>query len=97
MEDLHRSKIEVLRGRQEKQYSNFIDKKAKETTVLEAEFEKDIEKVNRELSAEEEALKLAFKEKKARLEKRWRLEIAIEVAKQEKITGERFAVPPDIT
>jgi hypothetical protein len=96
MESLHRSKIEVLRGRQEKQYSDYVATKARKIANLEAEHRGEIEQANAPAMAEEEALALAFRQKKYRLERRWRLESRIEKTKQEKITGLQFALPPDI-
>ena len=96
MENLHRAKIDVLRGRQERQFSDYAAKKSKDINDLEAEHSEAIEKADEDARAEEEALKLAFAEKKYRLERRWRLETKIEVAKQEKNTGLKLAKPPDI-
>ncbi len=96
MEDLHRSKIQVLRGRQEKSYSDYIAKKAREIRSLEAEHGEAIEKADGEAVAQEEVSNMAFVGKKYRLERRWRLEVGIEMAKQEKITGLKFAVSEDV-
>jgi hypothetical protein len=96
MENLHRAKIDVLRGRQEKQYSDYIAKKAKEVNNLETDHREGIEKAELNSKAEEELLQMAFADKRVRLERRWRLETRIETAKQEKITGLKFATPPDI-
>ncbi|KAF7507677.1 hypothetical protein GJ744_010230 [Endocarpon pusillum] len=96
MESLHRAKIEVLRGRQEKQYSDFIAKKAREIADLEAEHAGAVGAAEAGFNDEEEALNVALAEKKERLERRWRLETLIEVAKQERSTGLSFATPPEI-
>lgn len=96
MESLHHSKIEVLRGRQEKLYSDYIAKQAREMSNLEAEHGAAIDRLEANFRAEEEALNMAFVEKKYRLERRWRLETMIQRAKQEKMTGLRFTMPPDI-
>ncbi|ERF73931.1 hypothetical protein EPUS_05354 [Endocarpon pusillum Z07020] len=96
IESLHRAKIEVLRGRQEKQYADFIAKKAREMEDLEAEHAGAVAAAEAEFHDQEEALKMAFAEKKERLERRWRLETLIEVARQERNTGLSFATPPEI-
>jgi hypothetical protein len=96
MENLHRSKIEVLRGRQEKQYSDYVAKKNREIIHLEAPHKLADDKALADMRLEEDALKAAFDEKRYRLERRWRLEALIEKAKQERITGLKFATPPDI-
>lgn len=96
MESLHRAKIEVLRGRQEKQYSDFIAKKAREIEDLEAEHAGAVGAAEAEFNDEEEALSMAFVEKRERLERRWKLESLIEVARQERSTGLSFAAPPEI-
>lgn len=96
MESLHNSKIEVLRGRQEKQYSDHLAKKDREMEQLEARHSREMETEASDARAEEEALKLALAEKRCRLQRRWRLETKIEKTKQEKITGLQFAMPPDI-
>lgn len=96
MTSLHRAKIDVLRGRQEKQHTDFTAKKAREIADLEAEHAAAIEILEAESRAEEEALETAFAEKRERLERRWRLEGMIEVAKLERSTGLRFAPPPEV-
>ena len=96
MSSLHRAKIDVLRGRQEKQYSDFVAKKGHEMADLEAEHAETVAAADAEFQAEEEALKMAFAEKKERLERRWRLEGRIEVTKLERSTGLRFAMPVDV-
>lgn len=97
MESLHRSKIDVLRGRQEKQYSHYITKKEKEIDQLEAEQRAEIAKLDTDYTAyDEHALQVTFRERKARLERRWRLECGIEKAKQERDTGLRFAMPENV-
>ncbi len=96
MSSLHRAKIDVLRGRQEKQSSDFAARKAREIADLEAEHAAAVAGADAEFQAEEQALRMAFVEKKERLERRWRLEGRIEVARLERSTGLRFAIPVDI-
>lgn len=96
MENLHRSRIEVLRGRQEKQYSDYVAKKAREIDKMEAEHREAVRRDDLEAQAKEEGLILALAEKMARLERRWRWENMIESAKQQKMAGVRSAMPPDI-
>jgi hypothetical protein len=96
MESLHRSKIEVLRGRQEKQYSDFTAKKAREMRDLEARHAAALARAEMEFRTEEEAVKAAFAEKKARLERRWRLEsmVLVERGRLERSAALKLAMPP---
>ena len=96
MENLHRSKIEVLRGRQEKQYSDYIAKKAREINRMEDEHREAVGRDDLDARAKEEGLILALAEKRDRLERRWRWETMIKRAKQEKMTGARSGMPPEI-
>lgn len=84
MENLHRSKIEVLWGRQEKQYSDYVARKTREINQMKAEHGEEIEKDDLDARAEEEGLTLALAERRDRLERRWRLQLMIERAKQDK-------------
>lgn len=94
MESLHRARIEVLRGRQEKQFSDYAAKKAREIKELEAQQEREIGMMRTEAKAREAELRLAFEEKRKRLERRWRIEVEIEMTKTERGMGveERVAL-----
>ncbi len=96
METLHRSKIEVLRGKQNKALETFINKKEKELSTLKLEHVKAV-KVAGELEAQdEEALMDAFSDKRRRLEDRWRLQASIERARMERVTGLKYAALPEV-
>lgn len=96
METLHRSKIEVLRGKQNKALENFITRKEKELSNLKLEHAKAIIEAGELEAQDEEALTDAFSVKRRRLEDRWRLQASIERARMEKMTGSKFAPLPEV-
>lgn len=97
MHSLHRSRIEVLRGRQERQHSDYIARKARELNQLEGEHEEEMSLVDEEAKVEMEGLERAFEVKRGRLEGRWRVEVRVEIEKgTRRVEGGKVEVPPDI-
>ena len=92
MESLHRSKIEVLRGRQDKSYEAFAERKKKDLAELEAANEKSLHAADWRHQKDEEVLVDALNKRGMRLQKRWRLQELIERTKLEKNTGKRYAL-----
>lgn len=86
MNSLHRSKIEVLRGRQEKIYQNFVARKEQEAVDLVKLNQKKYAGYCDKCAAEESIMEMAFGEKKVRTQERWKLREQLERRKLEKIT-----------
>jgi hypothetical protein len=96
METLHRSKIEVLRGKQEKALEAFVAKKDRELLLLKVEHAKIIKATDETQAQEEEGMNDEFNERRRRIEARWRLQASVERMKIERITGLRYAELPDV-
>ena len=96
METLHTSKIEVLRGKQNKALEAFMAKKDQEITTMELEHARALKDLDELTFHDEEALNDAFVEKRAKLESRWRLQGSIEHAKMERSTGLKYAPLTDL-
>ena len=96
METLHSSKIEVLRGKQNKALEAFMAKKDLEVAAMELEHAKALKDLDELAFHDEEALNDAFAEKRAKLENRWRLQASIEHAKMERCTGLKYGPLTDL-
>jgi hypothetical protein len=96
METLHRSKIEVLRGKQEKALEAFMAKKDRELLLLKVEHARDIKATDETQAQEEERMNDEFSERRRRSETRWRLQSCVERTKMERITGMRYADLSDV-
>jgi hypothetical protein len=96
METLHRSKIEVLRGKQNKALEAFVAKKDRELLLLKAEHAKAVKATDETQAQEEEGTNDDFNERRRRIEARWRLQSSVERTKIERITGLRHADLPDV-
>ena len=96
METLHRSKIEVLRGKQNKALENFITRKEMELTTLKCEHEKALKQAGELEALDEKALTDALNDKRRKLEDRWRLQASIERARMERVTGLKYAALPEV-
>ena len=96
METLHRSKIEVLRGKQNKALETFVAKKDRDLLVLKAEHAKAVKATDETHAQEEERMNDEFSEKRRRIEVRWRLQSSVERMKIERITGLKYAELPDV-
>ena len=95
MESLHGSKIEVLRGRQEKIHQNFILKKEREAAELEKQNGLKYAQFCRRCDRDEETMVKAFEDKNLRLQERWELQELIERRKFERMSPiEEITVPP---
>ena len=103
MNNLHRSKIEVLRGRQEKIYQGFVTRKEREAAEMEQQDREKYEAFCKKCDGEEELLEKALEEKKTRLQQRWKLQEQVERSKVEKLTGTppeplpELSIPPLVT
>lgn len=96
MDGLHQSKIEVLRGKQERQLRQFTAKKQREVNDAVAANDRTEKSLDADSLRDLDTLQQALDEKKVRLEWRWKVSTAIEVAKMEAKTGTVFAVPDEL-
>ncbi|KAL9105645.1 MAG: hypothetical protein Q9227_009224 [Pyrenula ochraceoflavens] len=96
MDSLHRSKIEVLRGKQERQLRNFVTKKEDEVEATMRAKEEELNTLGMARKKAIETLAQALNEKRSRLQIRWSVERSIEVTKMELKTGKSFAPLKDI-
>ena len=96
MDDLHVSKINVLRGRQKKSVEAFANKKERELEKLETQQRTELQRIDKEYAAQEVNLVSALASKRSRLETRWRNQARLELTKAEKSTGLNHASLPDV-
>lgn len=96
MDDLHASKINVLRGKQKRALQNFMLKREREVEQLERECQKELDLINLEFSKQEAEIKQEFEAKRSKLEARWKLQALIEKTRMERSTGLRYEALPDI-
>lgn len=96
MDNLHTSRINVLRERQGKQLERISAKQDAELETLESSFEHQNEDLDAKLLIEEQQLKQEFAERKNRLVTRWSLAEAIERRKLELMIGEVFGPLPAV-
>ncbi|CAD6593388.1 MAG: hypothetical protein ASARMPREDX12_007124 [Alectoria sarmentosa] len=97
MDNLHASRINVLREKQGKQQERIVAKQETELEALESSFERQNEELEAKFREEEIQLQQEFAERKKRLVRRWALAEAIERRKLEQATGETFEPLPSIT
>ena len=96
MDNLHASKINVLRGRQKKTVENLVRKREQEIEKLEKEQDRELDSVGKDFASQEHRLRLALGSKRARLEMRWRTQALIERTKIERLTGLKHTALPDV-
>ena len=96
MENLHTSRINVLRERQAKQFERIIGKQVSETEALEAKRDGAIRKLESQREDEELHLKKEFAARKDRLVRRWAIGEEIERVKLENETGEAYGRLPSL-
>lgn len=96
MDSLHKARIEVMQGRQEKSYNEFVKRKEKELAAMIAKHEQEEAQYIAKCEKEEEAMRQSFKDRGGRLQSRWKLQGLIETSKLEKLTNLPYAPPPDI-
>ncbi|RVX70065.1 hypothetical protein B0A52_06237 [Exophiala mesophila] len=97
MDTLHKSKINVLRGKQKRAVENLMNRRDLEIEKLERDQQKELAAIDSEYASQEQQLLMALSTRKARLEARWRTQATIQRTRMEKMTGERFAALPDVT
>ena len=96
MENLHTSRINVLREKQGKQTERIVAKQEAELESLESDFEQQNEDLDAKFEEEERQLQQEFAERKKRLVARWNLAELIERRKLELQTGEEHGPLPAV-
>lgn len=96
MDDLHASKINVLRGKQKQALQSFIIKKERLVEQVEKEESKELASIDAEYAKQEAEIRQEFATKRSKLESRWKLQTLIEKTKMEKSTGLKYVCLPDI-
>lgn len=96
MDTLHKSKINVLRGKQKKAVESLMDRRDGEIEKLERDQQRELAAIDTEYSTQENQVLIGLSTRRARLEARWRTQAAIERARMEKTTGVRLAALPDV-
>ena len=97
MDNLHASRINVLRERQGKQIERIMAKQETELENLESEFVRENEALDARFQAEEIQLQEDFADRKKRLVSRWNIAEAIERKRLELQCGEEHGPLPTIT
>ncbi|KAL9639546.1 MAG: hypothetical protein Q9164_000864 [Protoblastenia rupestris] len=96
MENLHASRINVLREKQAKHLERVLGKQEDDISKLSKDFEKGNLDLDQRFTAQERNLNQEFAERKQRLISRWHMAEAIERRKLELETGEEYAPLPGI-
>lgn len=96
MDDLHASKINVLRGKQKRALQNFMLKKERLIEQMETEQQKELDSIDADYAKKEAEIKQEFALKRTKLESRWRLQTLIEKTKMERSTGLKHECLPDV-
>lgn len=97
MDNLHASRINVLRERQAKQLERIIAKQETELETLESDFERQNEELEATFRAEEAQVHHEFGERRNRLIARWNIAEAIERRRLEIQSGEEHGTLPVIS
>ena len=96
MDNLHKSRINVLREKQGKQLERIIAKQEAELESLSSNYRKEMADLETSYQSEEQELRREFKARGKRLISRWALTEAIERRKIENRTGESYGPLPPI-
>ena len=96
IDNLHASRVNVLRERQTKQYERVVDKQEKELEKLAADFGRENEALDAKFEEQEIDMERDFKERKERLIDRWVTTEGIERRNLESETGEAYGPLPGI-
>ena len=96
MDNLHASRINVLREKQAKQTERIMAKQEAELEALESEFERRNDELGINFEEEEQNLQQEFAERKKRLIRRWNLAELIERRKLELEKGVQYGPLPAV-
>lgn len=96
MDNLHASKINVLREKQAKQLERILAKQEAELAEAEAHFEQENRDLERRFRDEDKSQMIEFAQRKKRLVRRWDLMEGIERRRLELETEEEYGRLPDI-
>ncbi|RMZ87992.1 hypothetical protein DV736_g4780, partial [Chaetothyriales sp. CBS 134916] len=97
MGSLHASRVNVLRGKQNKTVENLVRKGMQEIDKMCREHERELEAIDKDFASQQDRLRLALASKRARLEMRWRTQALITRTQVERHTGLEHAALPDVT
>lgn len=97
MDNLHTSRINVLRERQGKQLERIMAKQEKELEALESDFERTNQELDVKFRDEESQLQRDLSDRKVRLIARWNISEAIERRRLELQTGDDYGPLPTIS
>ncbi len=97
IDNLHASRINVLRERQAKQVERIMEKQETELETLDSDFEHANENLDAKFQYQDSQLQQEFADRKARLIARWRISEAIERHRLELQTGEDYGPLPMVT
>ena len=96
MDNLHASRINVLREKQGKQTERIMAKQEAELEALESEFERQNDELDITFEEEERSLRQEFAERKKRLIRRWNLAELIERRRLELEKGVQYGPLPAV-
>lgn len=96
MDDLHASKINVLRGKQKQNLQNFMLKKEREIDQMKREYQREMGSIDSDFSKQESEIREEFDVKRSKLEARWKLQALIQKTLVERSTGLKHEGLPDI-
>lgn len=96
MDDLHASKINVLRGKQKRALQTFMLKKERLIESMEKDNQKELDSVDFNFAKQEAEIRQEFELKRTKLESRWKLQALIEKTRMERSTGLKYECLPDL-
>lgn len=96
MDDLHASKINVLRGKQKRALQTFMLKKDRLIESMQKDHQKELDSIDFDFSKQEAEIRQEFESKRTKLESRWKLQALIERTRMERSTGLKYACLPDL-
>lgn len=96
MENLHASRINVLREKQAKQLERIVAKQEAELDKAETDFEQENLDLDEKFRDEDESLRTESSQRRERLVRRWELTESIERRKLELETDDKYGKLPDI-
>ena len=96
MENLHNSKIDVLRGKQTKAYDLYREQKEQELEKMKSEQQEEIDQLDQDIRKIENEVSAIFQVRREQLEQRWHLQAWLVRERLERSTGLKYAALPDM-
>ncbi|RMD44699.1 hypothetical protein DV735_g274, partial [Chaetothyriales sp. CBS 134920] len=97
MDNLHASKVNVLRGKQNKTVENLIRRGRQEIDKIKKGHDRELEAIDKAYVSQKDRLDLILAAKRARLETRWRMKALIIRTQADQRTGLKHSALPDVT